>query len=50
MPDLKWINDVMPDNEKWQEWRMSLIQLRDSVKDNIEIGESDSSNNNNNKI
>lgn len=38
MPDLKWIDDVMPDNEKWNEWRTSLIQLRDSVKDNIEIG------------
>lgn len=28
----------MPDNEKWNEWRASLIQLRDGVKDNIEIG------------
>lgn len=38
MPDLKWIDDVMPDNEKWNEWRASLIQLRDGVKDNIQIG------------
>lgn len=28
----------MPDNDKWQQWRGNLIQLRDNVKDNIEIG------------
>lgn len=28
----------MPNNDKWQEWRGSLIDLRDRVKDNIEIG------------
>lgn len=28
----------MPDNEKWQEWRTSLINLRDGVKDNIDLG------------
>ncbi|KAF2900853.1 hypothetical protein ILUMI_05331 [Ignelater luminosus] len=37
LPDMKWLDDVMPDNERWQEWRGSLIQLRDNVKDNIQI-------------
>lgn len=37
LPDLKWLEDVMPDNDKWQQFRTSLIQLRDNVKDNIEI-------------
>lgn len=35
---MKWLDDVMPDNERWQQWRGSLMQLRDNVKDNIEIG------------
>ncbi|KAF5277806.1 hypothetical protein FQR65_LT03787 [Abscondita terminalis] len=37
LPDLKWLEDVMPDNDKWQNFRTSLIQFRDNVKDNIEI-------------
>ncbi|XP_018319486.2 dynamin-like 120 kDa protein, mitochondrial, partial [Agrilus planipennis] len=37
LPDLKWLEDVMPDNDKWQQWRVSLIDLKDSVKNNIDI-------------
>uniref|UniRef100_A0A1Y1LEL3 Dynamin-like GTPase OPA1, mitochondrial n=1 Tax=Photinus pyralis TaxID=7054 RepID=A0A1Y1LEL3_PHOPY len=37
LPDLKWLEDVLPDNDKWQQFRTSLIQLRDNVKDNIEV-------------
>lgn len=40
MPDLKWLDDVMPDNEKWQQWRGSLIDFKDNIKNNIEIGKS----------
>ena len=39
LPDLKWLDDVMPDNEKWHEWRGSIINLKNNMKDNIEIGE-----------
>ncbi|XP_060516736.1 dynamin-like 120 kDa protein, mitochondrial isoform X2 [Cylas formicarius] len=37
MPDLKWLEEVLPDNEKWQEWRGNLIEFKDSIKDNIEL-------------
>lgn len=38
LPDMQWLEDIMPDNDKWQQWRGSLISLRDQVKDNIEVG------------
>ncbi|XP_050306914.1 dynamin-like 120 kDa protein, mitochondrial isoform X2 [Anthonomus grandis grandis] len=37
LPDLKWLDEVMPDNEKWQQWRGNLIEFKDSLKNNIEI-------------
>ncbi|XP_015835464.1 dynamin-like 120 kDa protein, mitochondrial isoform X2 [Tribolium castaneum] len=37
MPDLKWLDDVLPDNEKWQEWRGNLIEFKDNIKNNISI-------------
>ncbi|XP_019873301.2 dynamin-like 120 kDa protein, mitochondrial isoform X2 [Aethina tumida] len=37
LPDLKWLDDVLPDTEKFQEWRVNLIDFKDSVKDNIQI-------------
>lgn len=39
LPDLKWLDEVLPAKDKWQEWRGSLIDFKDSIKDNIEIGE-----------
>lgn len=38
LPDMKWLEDVMPDNDKWHQWRGSLIDFKNNVKDNIEIG------------
>ncbi|KAI4464472.1 dynamin [Holotrichia oblita] len=37
LPDMKWLEDVMPDNDKWQQWRGSLIDFKNNMKDNIEI-------------
>ncbi|KAF5287567.1 hypothetical protein FQA39_LY15896 [Lamprigera yunnana] len=37
LPTLKWLEDIMPDNDQWQQFRNTLIQLRNNVKDNIEI-------------
>lgn len=37
LPDLKWLDDVLPDNEKFNEWRGNLIEFKDSIKNNIEI-------------
>jgi optic atrophy protein 1 len=38
MPDLKWLDEILPDNEKWQQWRGNLIEFKDNIKDNIAIG------------
>lgn len=37
MPDLKWLEEVLPDNEKFNQWRGNLIEFKDSLKNNIEI-------------
>ncbi|XP_068905876.1 dynamin-like GTPase OPA1, mitochondrial isoform X2 [Tenebrio molitor] len=37
MPDLKWLDEILPDNEKWQQWRGNLIEFKDNIKDNIAI-------------
>lgn len=37
LPDLKWLDDVLPDNEKWQQWRGNLIEFKENVKNNIDI-------------
>lgn len=37
MPDLKWLDEVLPDNEKFNQWRGNLIEFKDSLKNNIEI-------------
>lgn len=35
---MQWLDDIMPDNEKWQQWRGSLISFKDQIKDSIEVG------------
>lgn len=35
---MQWLEDVLPDNEKWQQWRGSLVSLKDQVKNSVEIG------------
>ncbi|CAG9858822.1 unnamed protein product [Phyllotreta striolata] len=37
LPDLKWLDDVLPDNEKWHQWRTNLVEFKDNVKNNIEL-------------
>lgn len=38
MPDMKWMNDYLPDTEQWDSFRGSLVGMKDKIKDNIEIG------------
>nr|CAH7760052.1 unnamed protein product [Callosobruchus chinensis] len=33
----KWLEDVLPDNERFQQWRGNLVQFKDNIKNNIEI-------------
>ncbi|XP_030761251.1 dynamin-like 120 kDa protein, mitochondrial isoform X2 [Sitophilus oryzae] len=37
LPDLKWLDEVLPDNDRWKEWRGNLIDFKDNIKNNIEI-------------
>ncbi|XP_055532232.1 dynamin-like 120 kDa protein, mitochondrial isoform X1 [Wyeomyia smithii] len=37
LPDMKWLDEVLPDNEKWGKFTKSLLAIKDSVKDSIEI-------------
>nr|XP_019527070.2 dynamin-like 120 kDa protein, mitochondrial isoform X1 [Aedes albopictus] len=37
LPDMKWLEEVLPDNEKWGQFTKSLLAVKDSVKDSIEI-------------
>lgn len=39
LPDMKWLNDVFPDNDQWQSFSNSVINLTESLKNSIEIGE-----------
>uniref|UniRef100_A0AAG5DRH7 Dynamin-like GTPase OPA1, mitochondrial n=1 Tax=Anopheles atroparvus TaxID=41427 RepID=A0AAG5DRH7_ANOAO len=37
LPDMKWLEEVLPDNEKWAQFTKSLLTVKDAVKDSIEI-------------
>jgi optic atrophy protein 1 len=38
LPDMKWFDEIMPDNEQWSKFSKSLLSIREAVKDSIEIG------------
>lgn len=38
LPDMKWVEELFPDNAQWSQFSRSLVSLRDSVRDSIEIG------------
>lgn len=35
---MKWLNDVFPDNDQWQTFSNSVINITESLKNSIEIG------------
>uniref|UniRef100_A0A2M4BC90 Dynamin-like GTPase OPA1, mitochondrial n=1 Tax=Anopheles marajoara TaxID=58244 RepID=A0A2M4BC90_9DIPT len=37
LPDMKWLEEVLPDNEKWAGFTRNLLAVKDAVKDSIEI-------------
>jgi optic atrophy protein 1 len=38
LPDMKWLDEVLPDNEQWSKFSKNLGAIREAVKDSIEIG------------
>lgn len=38
LPDFKWLNEYLPDNERWNKLRVSLVNMKDNIKDNVEMG------------
>jgi len=38
LPDFKWLEDVLPQSEKWGQFSKKLIEISSSVKDAIDIG------------
>lgn len=39
LPDMNWLNEVFPDNEQWQKFSHGVINMTESIKNTIEIGE-----------
>lgn len=37
MPDMKWMKDLMPDDQQLNSMQRNLIDLRDSFKNSIEL-------------
>lgn len=35
---MKWLEDILPDNEQWNTFSKSISSMRDSVRDSIVIG------------
>lgn len=40
LPDLKWLEDAMPQGERWSQFSRNLLEVGSVVKNAIDIGES----------
>lgn len=38
LPDFKWVDEYLPDTQRWNNFTTSLSSIRDSVRDSIDIG------------
>lgn len=38
LPDFKWVDDLLPDTQKWSKFTNSLAAIKESVRDSIELG------------
>lgn len=43
LPDMGWVNGVIPDADQWNKFTGSLISIKDNVTDNIKIGKQNQS-------
>ncbi|XP_049882110.1 dynamin-like 120 kDa protein, mitochondrial isoform X2 [Pectinophora gossypiella] len=37
LPDMGWLNDMLPDNEQWDRFTTTLISAKDKIGDNLQI-------------
>lgn len=40
LPDLKWLQDALPESEKWSQFSKKLVEVGGLVKEAIVIGKS----------
>ncbi|KAL4707559.1 hypothetical protein ACJJTC_000311 [Scirpophaga incertulas] len=38
LPDMGWLNDLLPDNEQWDRFTTTLISAKDKIGDQLQIG------------
>ncbi|XP_059054424.1 dynamin-like 120 kDa protein, mitochondrial [Achroia grisella] len=38
LPDMGWLNDLLPDNEQWDRFTTTLISAKDKIGDQFQIG------------
>jgi hypothetical protein len=38
LPDMKWLNEYLPDSEQLDSFRGVLVEMKDKVKESIDIG------------
>lgn len=39
LPDMKWLDEIMPDNDQWNNFSKGINSLRIALADSIHIGE-----------
>ncbi|KAI8433881.1 hypothetical protein MSG28_015820 [Choristoneura fumiferana] len=39
LPDMGWLNELLPDEEQWGRFTSTLINAKDKIGDNLQIGE-----------
>lgn len=38
LPDMGWLNELLPDEEQWGRFTSTLIDAKDKIGDNLQIG------------
>ncbi|CAB3236618.1 unnamed protein product [Arctia plantaginis] len=38
LPDMGWLNELLPDNDKWDQFTTTLIEAKEKISDQLQIG------------
>lgn len=38
LPDMGWLNELLPDNEQWDRFTTTLISAKEKIGDQLQIG------------